>query len=237
MCGVFLHALGVLPLFCGMAPLGRGQSGAARQGRQVALLGPAFPSANGSAGGQCPGPPGWACGVSIPTEHRLFPLPSPGCRSRKFPVNYHVQTSIVEGDTSGAGSDGCQPLPARSSSCPFHFELLWRTKRFFERSKDTPYNLPHPFFCREQTLFFLLYLEHLDCIQGLVWICDRLSLASAFFQSVSTKNCSPWLYCSTSFTESTEKKSQTLRVVTVVLSTRNKNVCLNFYFLIKKKLF
>lgn len=108
----------------GCARRGRGQSGAARQGRQVALLGLASASANGSAEGQCPRPLEWAVQRGHSCQTQPVPLPSPGCRSRKFRVNYRVQKSIVEGDRSGAGSDRCQPLPAQASSCPFHFGLL-----------------------------------------------------------------------------------------------------------------
>lgn len=69
-----------------------------------------------------------ASGMGVQRGHSCqtqpVPLPSPGCCSRKFRVNYRVQKSIVEGDRSGAGSEQDQPLPAQASSYPFHFELL-----------------------------------------------------------------------------------------------------------------
>lgn len=88
-------------------------------------------------------------------------------------------------------------LACPSLILPFSLSAALKEKGTVD-AKDifTVYPLSYPFSCKEQTLIIPLFLiQHLACCQGLVCICDCLSLASTFFQSVTMKNFSPRLYC------------------------------------------
>lgn len=163
-CGVFFRALGVVPRCCeGCGRAGRGRAALPGRGGRWRCWASAAPlqmaALRGSAR-RCG--PAWA-GAFLPTQ----PDRCPACCSGKFRVNHRVQTAIVEGDTSRAGSDRWQPLPAQASSCPFHFELLWRTKRFFWESEKILFITSHTHLSAGSKHFFLLYLEHLVWIQEL----------------------------------------------------------------------
>lgn len=74
-CAVCFSMPSALSRCCvGRARRGRGRAALpGRGGRWRCWARP--PPANGSAGGQCPGPPGWACGGGIPAKHSLSRCP------------------------------------------------------------------------------------------------------------------------------------------------------------------